>query len=60
MTNPAYPAWICNLCGPRFGRMPAGHISTWHFDTCGWCGGSGQPCTEPRDYGYPKAPERTV
>ena len=50
-----YPAWICADCGERHGRMSAGHISTWHRGTCGWCGEEND-VTEPRDYGYPKMP----
>lgn len=48
-----YPAWICAACGTRLGRMPAGHISTWHRGTCGWCG-EVRDVTEPRDYGWPE------
>lgn len=46
---------ICRDCGSRHGRMPAGHISTWHRGTCGWCG-EVRDVTEPRDYGYPERP----
>lgn len=51
-TDQHYPAWICADCGKRLGRMPEGHISTWHRDTCGWCG-EVRDVTEPRDYGWP-------
>ena len=54
-TDTNYPAWICRDCGERHGRMPAGHISTWHRGTCGWCGAV-KDVTEPRDYGYPERP----
>jgi len=50
-----YPAWICANCGDKYGKMPQGHIATWHEDTCGWCG-EVKSVTEPRDYGYPDAP----
>jgi rubrerythrin len=51
---PKYPAWICRPCGEAHGRgMPAGHVSTWHEDTCGICG-KVTPCSEPRDFGHLK------
>jgi hypothetical protein len=49
-----YPSWICSPCGKRLGRKST-EWSTWHADTCGWCG-KGASCTEPRDFGYPPAP----
>ena len=54
-TDQHYPAWICRDCGERHGRMPTGHISTWHRGTCGWCG-EDRDVTEPRDYGYQERP----
>lgn len=50
-----YPGWICDPCGQKHGRMPEGHLATWHVDTCGWCG-EATSCTEPRDFRYPKWP----
>lgn len=46
-----YPSSICNSCGQKHGRK-ATEWSTWHLDTCGWCG-KATSCTEPRDFGYP-------
>jgi hypothetical protein len=52
--DPPYPAWICRPCGEKHGRgMPAGHVSTWHMDTCGICGDVTE-CTEPRDFRHLK------
>lgn len=55
-----YPEWICDECGVKHGTAPsASHVSTYHIGTdanhtCGWCGRSDVPLTEPRDYGWPK------
>jgi len=51
-----YPVWVCFDCGNKHGRMPEGHMATWHADTCGWCGRESVSCTEPRDFRYPKWP----
>jgi hypothetical protein len=51
---PPYPAWICRPCGEEHGRgMPAGHVSTWHMDTCGVCG-QFTSVSEPRDFRHLK------
>lgn len=59
----SYPAWICHPCGAAHGRVYKDRLSTYHEpdkadsrDACGWCGTQERPLTEPRDYGYPKAP----
>lgn len=51
-----YPAWICAECGDAHGAR--GRESTWHMGHCDWCGRSDIPITEPRDYGYPAAPQK--
>lgn len=56
MPAPDYPAWICHECGEKYGRQIKGHLATWHHDTCGWCGETDVPCTEPRDFRYPPYP----
>lgn len=53
--DPNYPAWICSDCGNVYGKYPDGHCATWHTDICGWCGET-KPCTEPRDFSFPKSP----
>jgi len=54
MPPPDYPAWICSDCGRKHGRMPDGHLATYHAgDTCGWCGRDDVPVTEPRDWRWP-------
>jgi hypothetical protein len=54
LVNPPYPAWICRPCGEKHGRgMSAGHVSTWHMDTCGVCGRRAE-VTEPRDFRHLK------
>lgn len=56
-----YPSWICDACGRKHGTPHSG-CATYHngdpnepTDCCGWCG-SKVSLTEPRDFGYPKAP----
>jgi hypothetical protein len=49
-----YPACICSRCGSKHGKHSR-PWSTWHADTCGWCG-KYTSCTEPRDFGYPPEP----
>lgn len=45
--------WICAQCaGSNGGKMPEGHLATFHNDFCSWCG-EFKPVTEPRDWGYP-------
>lgn len=42
--------WICNRCAEKAGgRIPDGHIATWHWDICDACG-KRKPCTQPRDF----------
>lgn len=48
--------WICAPCGVKHGRYRAG-VSTWHPDTCDWCGEETN-VTEDRDYGYPPLPKK--
>jgi hypothetical protein len=48
-----YPEWICHACATELkGRIPTGHIVTWHLGTCGVCKNE-ISVTEPRGYGYP-------
>lgn len=54
--------WICQECGPKYGRVIEGHVATYHngdpddlMDSCGWCG-SKKALTQPRDYGHPQHP----
>jgi len=55
-----YPDWICDDCARSHGgRWPEGHVATFHEDTCGWCGES-KDVTQPRDWGYPRAPEEAA
>lgn len=50
-----YPQWICLDCGEKHGRNPhPTHAMTVHPDTCGICGATNVPCTEPRDFGHLK------
>jgi len=55
-----YPAWICPSCGEKHGRLPRGHLATFHqsqdHEVCGWCGRGDVPLTEPRDYRWPRVP----
>ena len=55
MGGAGYPQWICYECGKKHGkRIPS--VATYHMgDKCGWCGRF-VSVTEPRDFGYPKAP----
>lgn len=49
-----YPTFVCEFCaGAAGGKMPAGHIATWHSGICPCCGHL-RHLTEPRDFGYPK------
>jgi hypothetical protein len=49
-----YPTFVCSFCAESAGgKMPAGHIATWHNGICPCCGHLRQ-LTEPRDFGYPK------
>jgi hypothetical protein len=51
--------WICSPCGEQCGRAPTDHhICTWHIGTCSYCGTKDLPVTAPRDFGYPRIPER--
>lgn len=43
--------WICSDCGKIYGRIIKGHVCTWHYDTCDFCGKNNVVCTEPRDFG---------
>lgn len=54
---PERPAWICADCGAKHGsRTPKD--ATWHIGSpCGWCGTTSAAVTEPRDYGWPPAPD---
>jgi hypothetical protein len=46
--------WICEECAILGGgRLPPGHLSTWHIGKCDVCDHK-KPITEPRDFGYPK------
>lgn len=50
--------WICAQCaGSNGGKMPDGHLATFHNDFCSWCG-EFKPVTEPRDWGYPNRARR--
>lgn len=52
-------AWICHDCGTKYGRVINNHCATYHCgDRCDYCGRTDQAVTEPRDYGYPKLPEK--
>ena len=52
-----YPAWICGPCGrQRAKRLP--FLATYHIGDCGWCGEEHVSVTEPRDFGYPDAPNK--
>ena len=55
-----YPMWICMSCGDKYGNMPKDHVCTIHPDTCGWCGRTNVPCTEPRDFRWPNWPVKTT
>lgn len=56
-----YPAWICHECGMTHGHAHPEHVATYHMgDTCGWCGRTDVPVTEPRDYGYPGRTQNTT
>lgn len=45
--------WICAQCaGSNGGKMPEGHLATFHNDFCSWCG-EFKPVTEPHDWEYP-------
>ena len=53
-----YPQWICTQCAEsNGGRMPDGHLATWHNGICGWCNEE-KSVTQPRDFGYPTCPLR--
>lgn len=47
---------ICGKCGDKLGHWPEGHIGTFHFGRCDYCG-EHDAVTEPRDYGYPQLPK---
>lgn len=52
-----YPAWVCSPCGRKYGkRLPI--LASYHTGDCGWCGAEHIPVTEPRDFGYPDAPNK--
>lgn len=53
-----YPNTICFDCGVKYGK-PKGYAATFHIGICGWCGET-KSVTEPRDYGYPPAPDETL
>lgn len=53
-----YPKVICGPCGRKYGKPRAG-ASTFHDNTCGWCGEM-RSVTEPRDFGYPPFNGRAV
>lgn len=48
-----YPAFVCSLCGAKYGRRRCGPAS-WHVGTCGICGINAS-VTEPRDFGHLQA-----
>lgn len=42
--------WVCRECAAaQGGKVPDGHMPTWHIDRCGICEES-KPVTEPRDF----------
>lgn len=51
-----YPGRICNECGIQHGARQKQYLS-WHTGHCGWCH-QVKAVTDPRDYGYPPAPEK--
>jgi len=46
-----YPAWVCSMCGAKYGRRRICAVSSWHSGTCGICGHEAS-VTEPRDFGH--------
>lgn len=57
-----YPQWICSECGKKHGRPSGFGYATYHEpepgESCGWCGSTTKPLTEPRDFSWPKNPHR--
>lgn len=52
-----YPDVICNDCAEAAGaQMPDGHLATYSLQKCGICLQE-KPCTELRDWGYPRIKE---
>ncbi len=48
-----YPAWVCGECAEEAGgRMPEGHLATFHHGRCGVCEKKAA-VTELRDFRYP-------
>jgi hypothetical protein len=59
MRDPQPDDWICAPCGKRLGRASTdSHISTWHIGHCTYCGSFDLDVTSPREFGYPRVPER--
>jgi hypothetical protein len=53
MLKNKYPDWVCHDCATKAdGKIPEGHLSTFHIGECGVCGIE-KSVTEPRDYRYP-------
>lgn len=53
-----YPTWVCGECAEKYGGIyNDGHVSCWHMDWCDVCGKT-KAVTEPRDYMFPRFPER--
>ena len=56
----AYPTWICDHCGMKYGKWyltdtytgPSAHCATYHQGKCDICKESDIPVTEPRDFGH--------
>ena len=55
--NERIGAWICCECGKKYGKYRF-NCSTWHQDTCNYCGKENAIVTESRDFGFPKIPEK--
>lgn len=61
--EPQYPDYICHVCGEAYGGWykrgtyigPPHHCATYHNGTCGICGATDVPVTQPRDYGHLRA-----
>lgn len=50
--------WICLDCGHRYGRTGGDHLMTTHIGHCDYCDAKDVTVVAPRDFGYPKLPER--
>lgn len=56
----AYPTWICDKCGHKYGTWyttgaytgPPSHCATYHYGKCDICKDTDVAVTEPRDYGH--------